>query len=132
MAKAYKTIKQCAQDLLLRINYVDIDGRNVGFDYRYILDEIKVHFPTSRTSRKELQKIAYAMNADGLRLPARKRSRAIMAREYAQALAVKGLVAYYPSLRRKVLARFPGCGDALPTERGLNTYVDHRRKERML
>jgi hypothetical protein len=107
----YKTAKQYAQDLLTQINYVDVFGRNVGLDYQHILICLKKEFPKSNTSIKELQKTAYGMNAQGTRLPARRRSRRILARDFARSLLIQAdaddVGLSYLSIRSRVRVRFP-------------------------
>lgn len=83
--KKYKTVKQYAEALLLRVVYVDVYSHNVGLDYERILQFLKMRFPSSGTTRKELQKTAYNLNSI-TPLPARRRSRRILARDYMRAL----------------------------------------------
>lgn len=107
----YKTVKQYAQELLLRVNYVDASGRNVGFDYLHILALLKKEFPNSNTTIKELQKIAYSMNST-IRMPVRRRSRRILARDFARSLLIAkddtGQGLSYQTISRRVKARFAG------------------------
>lgn len=107
----YRTVKQYAQELLVRVNYVDAFNRNVGFDYRYILVMLKKEFPRSNTTIKELQKIAYSMNGTNVRLPVRRRSRRILARDFARALLIatdeSGQGLSYQVIASRVKARFP-------------------------
>lgn len=84
----YKTIRQCAEALLVEADYVDVNGRKVGLDYITILARIKRAFPNSRTSIRALRFILYSL-PDGTRLPVRRRSRKILAREYARALLIR-------------------------------------------
>lgn len=112
MKSKYKTVKQYAQELLLRVNYVDAFGRNVGFDYLYILALLKKEFPGSNTTIKELQKVAYSTrdSTDG-RLPVRRRSRKILARDFARSLLLlkddDGNGLSYQAIARRVKLRFP-------------------------
>ncbi len=122
MPKKYKKterrpgIGEYARSLLLATNYVDIYGRKVGLDYATILDRIKLRFPQTRISLKWLQKMGYEMNASGTPLPARRRSRSILARDFVRAqissnqpLTSGRLYTILRSLR----ARFPGVGLSL-------------------
>lgn len=107
----YRTVKQYAQELLVRVNYVDAFRRNVGLDYRAILVLLKREFPKSNTTVKELQKIAYSMNGANVRLPVRRRSRRILARDFARALLLfkdeAGQGLSYQVIASRVKARFP-------------------------
>lgn len=79
------TIKKFAHDYFTRVSFVDIHGRNIGYDYDFILSEVKRAFPHARTSRPWLQKMAYTLNRDA-RLPVRRRSRLALSEEFAKAL----------------------------------------------
>lgn len=89
MAKSIEpTIKRWAHEFFVRVSYVDIDGRNVGYDYEYILAELKKKFPDARTSKRWLRKMAYELNGQ-VRMPVRRRSRRALARGYAEALLLR-------------------------------------------
>jgi hypothetical protein len=107
----YRTVKQYAQELLVRVNYVDAYKRNVGLDYRSILLLLKKEFPRSNTTIKELQKIAYSMNGSNVRLPVRRRSRRILARDFARSLLLfednHGMGLSYQVIASRVKTRFP-------------------------
>lgn len=83
----YRTIKDWARNALSEVNYVDIWGRRVGFDYIHVLTQLKKAFPNSHTSMVWLRKMAYEFNTT-MRMPVRRRSRRILAREYAKALLI--------------------------------------------
>lgn len=83
-----RTIKQLAHDYFTRVNYVDIYGRNVGFDYDYILAEIKKEFPAAKTSKRWLRMMAYELNGS-VRMPMRRRARRGLAEGYAMTLLLK-------------------------------------------
>lgn len=87
-SKAKPTIKEFAHDYFLRVNYVDIYGRNVGYDYDHILAEIKKQFPKSKTSRRWLRIMAYELNGSA-RMPVRRRSRRALAEGYAEVLLLR-------------------------------------------
>jgi len=105
-----KTIKEWAHAYLLRVNYTDINGRGVGFDYGHILTKLKETFPHANTSHRWLLKMAYELNGVA-RLPVRRRSRKILARDFARSLLVEvdgqGNGLPYNTIRRRVKARFP-------------------------
>src|ERR1039458_5008895 len=67
------TIKRFAHDYFQRVNYVDIYGRKVGFDYGFILAEIKQQFPAAKTSKTWLRRMAYEIKID-VRMPVRRHS----------------------------------------------------------
>lgn len=82
------TIKKFAHDYFMRVSFVDIHGRNIGYDYDFILEEIKANFPGARTSRRLLQDMAYILNRSE-RLPVRRRSRRALSEEYAMSLLLR-------------------------------------------
>jgi hypothetical protein len=82
------TIKQFAHDYFVRVNYVDIYGRNVGYDYDFILTELKKQFPEAKTSKRWLRMMAYELSGSG-RMPVRRRSRRGLAEGYAMTLLLK-------------------------------------------
>jgi len=83
-----QTIKDFAREYFTRINYVDIFGRGVGFDYEHILAEIKQQFPAARTSKRWLRMMAYELNGV-VHMPARRRSRRALAEEYAMTVLLR-------------------------------------------
>lgn len=82
------TIKEFAREYFLRVNFVNIYGRNVGYDYDYILAEIKKQFPTARTSKRWLRMMAYELTGT-VRMPMRRRSRRGLAEAYAEVLLLR-------------------------------------------
>jgi hypothetical protein len=112
MPKKYKKtarrpgVKEYATTLLLTVNYVDIYGRNVGLDYATILSRIKAKFPMSSLTLKELQKTAYTLNGSGTRLPARRRSRKILARDFIRSRLIAGDT--FDKIKSMTRYRFPG------------------------
>jgi hypothetical protein len=108
----YRTIKECAQDYLMRTHYVDAYGRNVGFDYKYILKRLKTHFPKANTSHKWLCEMAYDLNRSAnRRLPVRHRSLRILARGYMRSLLIErdkdGIGLSYDIIIKRVRSRYP-------------------------
>ena len=88
-SRAHKpTIKEFACDFFVKVNYVDIYGRNIGYDYEYILTEIKKKFPEAKTSKRWLRMMAYELN-NTIRIPARRRSRRALAEGYAEVLLLR-------------------------------------------
>lgn len=82
--RVYKTIREYAIALILRVDRFDQDGRNVGFDYEYIRDKILAMFPfvtysgphkgkQTKMTYKELHEITCSLNRDRIRLPLRPR-----------------------------------------------------------
>jgi len=93
MASRKQTIKEFARDYFIRVNYVDIYGRKVGYDYEHILAEIKKNFPNAKTSKRWLRKMAYELNGTE-RLPVRRRSRRALAEGLAMTLLLRRSSAY--------------------------------------
>jgi hypothetical protein len=102
------TIKKFAHEYFMKINFVDIYGRNIGHDYSFILDRIKEQFPDARTSRRLLQDMAYVLKRSE-RLPMRRLSRRTMAEDYAMALLLKrsGKRAH-DGITTEIRKKFPG------------------------
>lgn len=101
------TIKKFAHDYFMRVSFVDIYGRNIGYDYDLILDEIKTNFPGARTSRRWLQDMAYVLNRSA-KLPVRRRSRRALSEDYAMSLLLRrGGVHVYRDVATTVQKKFP-------------------------
>lgn len=105
------TIREYARELLLRVSFVDVFGRNVGYDYQYILSLIKKAFPRSNTTPRLLWWEAAELRSEGIRIPARRTSRRVAARDYTRALLMVSESTGYglsnSAIRNKVRARFP-------------------------
>jgi hypothetical protein len=102
-----QTIKEVANALFLKVSYIDINGRNVGYDYDFILAEIKKKFAGARTSKRWLRKMAYEI-AGTVRMPVRRRSRRALAEGYAMALLLRrGGGSVYGEVTRTVKKKFP-------------------------
>jgi hypothetical protein len=84
--RRFNTIKECVEALILEVDYVDENGRQVGFRYDVILGRVRRYFhrivyPGPRSGQKSkmdikgLREIAYNMQRDnpGLRFPVRPR-----------------------------------------------------------
>lgn len=78
----YPTIRAYASALIQLVRYRDADGRDMGFDYEFIRNEVLKKFPRvttrgphrgrkTRMSYKELQEFAGDLNRVGVRLPFR-------------------------------------------------------------
>jgi hypothetical protein len=118
LKKHYSTIKEAASDLLMEVSYTDIHGRKVGLTYSVILKRLHEIFPNGspnwpgyRTSLGSLRKIAYAMNGSEQRMPVRRRSEKILARDYARALLIQrddaGMGLSLRAISRAVKKKFP-------------------------
>jgi hypothetical protein len=84
------TIKAYANELLTKVSFTDIYGRHVGFDYLYILSLIKSKFPNSGITIRVLRWAAYELNRDDtVRVPARRHSRRLLARDFTRALLME-------------------------------------------
>ena len=86
--KAFKTIREAAEDLLMRVSYVDVYGRRVGLTYKAIIAQLHILFPSGRTSLRSLRMIKCNLNRSQLLLPARRRSSKVLARDFARALLI--------------------------------------------
>lgn len=115
--RTYKTVREAAEALLTQVVYVDMYGRNVGLPYKAILAELHSTFPEGskqwpgkRTSIKSLRRIGYALSAQNVRLPVRRRSVNILARDYARALLLKtedGIGLTFERISRIVKRKYP-------------------------
>lgn len=83
-AGPYRTIREYATELILRVDRIDVHGRFIGFDYEHIRAAILAKFPVvtypgphrgkpTRMTYKELHEMACGLNRDGVRLPVRPR-----------------------------------------------------------
>lgn len=117
------TIKKFAHDYFMRISFIDIYGRKVGYDYNFILQEIKTNFPGARTSRRWLQDMAYVLNRSE-RLPVRRRSRRALAEDYAMALLLRP--SQYGSIRDAVKKKFPEHGTSTHSLQSLEVRLRNR------
>lgn len=88
MAADFKTIRSYAEHLLTKTDFVDCHGRRVGLDYPTIIALIKRKFPSSRTSTPSLRQNVYMLDPS-TRLPVRRKSRRLLAREYARTLLMQ-------------------------------------------
>lgn len=106
-------IKPYVEELLTTILFVDVDtGRGVGYDYASVVALVKKRFPKSRVSVRNLWGwYAYNMQSVGKRLPVRRRSRRILARDYTRALLMakdsNGVGKPFASVTREVNKVFP-------------------------
>jgi hypothetical protein len=116
------TIKDFAREYFLRVNFVDIYGRNVGYDYDFILAAIKEQFPKARTSKRWLRMMAYELTGT-VRMPMRRRSRRALAESFAMSLLTKPTRLSLGGIRVDVKHRFPDQSV---------TYADLRKLERAL
>lgn len=82
------TIKMFACEYFQRVNYIDIYGRKVGYDYAFILAEIMKQFPSAKTSKKWLRRMAYEVKTTA-RMPVRRHSRRALAEGYAMAMLLR-------------------------------------------
>jgi hypothetical protein len=84
--RRYKSIRDYAATLLLRVDYINDYGHPVGFSYQEIMDRVRAHFPVvrhpgphcghvPRPSLRELYNLSYSLQSNGVRLPGRPRSR---------------------------------------------------------
>ncbi len=106
MRSRAQTIRAFAHEYFLRVNYVDVYGRNIGYDYEFILAEIKRAFPTARTSKIWLRRMAYELNGS-TRMPVRRRSRKALAEGFAMSLLVKQSRLSLNGIRVDVKRKFP-------------------------
>jgi hypothetical protein len=126
MLSRKQTIKDFARDYFTRVNYVDVYGRNIGYDYSFILAEIKKQFPEARTSRRWLQDMAYIVNRNE-KLPARRRSRRALAEGFAMAKLIDPRGLRYKSVRGAVKIKFPDHPSSIETLRLLEAKLRRKR-----
>lgn len=105
----FKTIRSYAEHLLTKTDFVDCHGRRVGLDYPTILGMIRKRFPRGHTSIRSLRQNVYTLDP-ATRLPVRRKSRKLLAREYARTLLMQrdsdGRGLPLASISRKVKAKF--------------------------
>lgn len=125
--KTYSTITEEAEALLMEVSYVDVYGRAVGLTYKAILKKLHIDFPRARTSLGSLRKIAYALNASKRRMPVRRRSPKVLARDYARALLLDKAGYSFRTISKKVFGKFPEHA-FIPTRQlnSLALYLSHR------
>jgi hypothetical protein len=117
------TIKRFAHDYFMRVSFVDIYGRNIGYDYDFILAEIRATFPGARTSRRWLQDMAYVLNRSA-KLPVRRRSRRALSEDFAMALLLRPI--RYVSICNAVRNKFPDHVQTLKSLRSLEGRLKNR------
>jgi len=119
------TIKRFAHEYFVKVSFVDIYGRNIGYDYSTILAEIKKHFPHANTSRRWLQDMAYVLNRSE-RLPVRRRSRRALAQEYALSMLLRqrnGAGLKYASIGAACRSKFPDQRTSVASLRKLEGHL---------
>jgi hypothetical protein len=104
----------------LKVDFVDVYGRKVGLSYEAILARIRKEFPRARTTMGALRYERYFLYRvkPQTRLPARHRSRKVLAREYARSLLMHGAGISYKTIGNKTVGKF---GAGLITMRILNS-----------
>lgn len=128
----FKTIKEYAVFLLVKTDFVDCYGRNIGLEYETILARIKRMFPHARTTKRALRYVLYGIDRK-VRLPARHRSRKILAREYARALLLQadksGVGLSFDTINASMRTKFRGA----PTLsiRTLKSFCDALAREKI-
>jgi hypothetical protein len=101
-----QTIKGFAQELLARVDFHDCYGRPIGLDYITMLAMIRREFPRARTTRNALKYIYDSLDRSSIRLPARYRSRKILAREYVKALLLHPSALTHHNIYQRVRRKF--------------------------
>jgi hypothetical protein len=135
--KQYRTVKDAAQALLLKVSYVDVYGRSVGLTYKAILKRLHELFPNGtpnwpgyRTSLRSLQMIAYDLNHSS-RIPVRRRSHLVLMRDYACVLLLvtgkDGMGLTLKSISRRAVAKYPS-PKALPEKKLASLEMMLRRE----
>lgn len=114
------TIKKFANEQFVKVNFVDIYGRNIGHDYNFILDKIKEQFPNARTSRHWVRCMASELNTHE-KLPIRGRLSNVTAQAYAMTLLLRRSGKYaHKGIVRSVKRGFPTRPVNLATLRSLD------------
>lgn len=106
MPSRAQTIRRFAREYFVRVNYVDIYGHNVGYDYEFILAEIKKQFPKARTSKRWLRMMAYEITGT-VRMPMRRRSRTLLAKGYSMSLLIETPARSFRSMQGCISRKFP-------------------------
>ena len=127
MTSRASTIKKFAHDYFTRVHFIDIYGRNVGYDYEHILAELRKEFPRAKTSKRWLRKMAYELN--GLvRMPMRRRSRRALAESYAEVLLLRRRgKSVYGGVTTEVKKQFPEQHLSAPDLRRLESSLRYRK-----
>jgi hypothetical protein len=121
------TIKKFARDYFTRVNFVDIYGRRVGFDYEHILAELRKEFPKAKTSKRWLRMMAYELNGV-VRMPMRRRSRRALAESYAEVLLLRrNSSRVYSDVSREVKKKFPDQHFSTVDLRRLDSSLRYRK-----
>jgi hypothetical protein len=105
-------ITDYAKQLLLKTDFVDCYGRNIGLDYETILELIRARFPNARTTKRSLRFILYQIDKSA-RLPARRRSRKILRKEFIRALLLDPAGISHASIRSRARRKFPDVPGAI-------------------
>lgn len=101
------TIKKFARDYFTRVNFIDVYGRRVGYDYEHILADLRKEFPHAKTSKRWLRMMAYELNGV-VRMPMRRRSRRALAESYAEVLLLRRSGStVYSHVTAEVKRKFP-------------------------
>ena len=75
-ARGTVTIKSVSVDLLMATDFIDNDGRAVGFSYDHILEKVLEQFPDANTTVKCLRWYATHLNKDtNVKMPIRPRKK---------------------------------------------------------
>lgn len=110
MSRRYKTIKEYAEHLLTKTDFVDCYGRNIGLDYDTIIAKIKAEFPRAKTTKRALRFVLYTIDRT-VRMPARYRSHKVLSVEYARSLLLvtkHGVGLSFNAIDHRVHRKFPG------------------------
>lgn len=116
MPRRTGTIREYAEELLIAVHFVDLDGRKIGYDHVEIVAMIKARFPKSRVSASLLRTwYAYTLRVEGRHhMPVRPRSRRprrSLARNYTRTLLMhvdrNGVGLSFNTIQRRVAKMFP-------------------------
>lgn len=126
MPSKRQSIRKWAHDFFLKVSYVDVYGRNVGYDYDYILAELKKQFPEAKTSKRWLRMMAYELSGT-VRMPARLRYKGL-AEGYAMALLVSTPQDIsYVGIVARITKKFPAYSPSLITLHHLENKLRHEK-----
>ncbi len=122
-----QNIRKFARGLFLAVNFTDIYGRHIGYDYSFILAKIKEKFPEAKTSRDGVRKMASDLNQTE-KLPVRGRDNKGYAHAYAMVLLLRRSGRnVHSDVRTEVKRKFPSNVPDAATLRRLDDWLRHSK-----
>ena len=110
----------------MKLSFVDVYGHAIGYDYDFILAEIKKKFPEAKTSKVWLRRMAYELN-ETVRMPARCRACRRLAESYAKVLLLRRSgPSVYRNVTKAVKEKFPERHFSAPELRQIERSLRNR------